>query len=159
MVAGFGPQPARGLVIGEAPGRTEVEQGRPFVGRSGQLLNLAFKEMGIDRESLYLTNVVKELPLDSEGKIRKPYKAEVDAWLLVLRGEITQTDPEAILALGATAKETLGGVEQWGLGEKLAHVVYAWHPSYVLRQGADGNEVIYGDWLEQMLPFAVVVAQ
>ena len=162
MVPGFGPQPARGMVVGEAPGRKEVEEGRPFVGQAGRLLDSALRACGIPREQVYITNVVKELPLDSEGRIRRPYKEEVEAWRAILEGEIENTTPVAILALGRTAAQTLTGLEgdiPWG--SKIGNVYVAWHPAYVVRHGGNvfwvGDSWMstpYGDWLAQIRPWA-----
>lgn len=149
LVPGSGPQPAVGMIVGEAPGRREVELGEPFVGRSGQLLDRALGELGVYRRTLYVTNVVKEMPVDSDGKIRKPFQSEIDAWWPILKGEIEQTNPKAILALGKTARGVLAphGWDQ---------TVCAWHPAYVLRNGGE-NEYIWEDWLEQIRPFAEIV--
>lgn len=151
VVPGEGPQPARGMIVGEAPGRKEVELGRPFVGRSGQLLDAALRELSVDRSSLYITNAVKRMPVDSDGKIRKPSPGEIALWLPLLLGEIEQTEPEAILGLGKTTQEALA------FDDLPAQVFSAWHPSYVLRKGAEGNEVVYGDWLDQLESWAEAV--
>lgn len=147
LVLGEGVQPSVGMVIGEAPNRTEVKLGRPFVGRSGELLDRAFGELGVDRATLYITNVCKELPLTAEGKLRPPYEYEVAAWGPTLLGEIGQTQPKAILALGQTASGALAGI---------ANVTHVWHPAYVLRQGGEKSDA-YSLWLQKIDPWAAVV--
>lgn len=116
-----------------------MEIGRPFVGRSGKLLDAALEHFQIDRKQIYVTNVVKEMPLDDEGKTRAPLPKEVRAWIPILEGEIAQTHPKALLALGRTAEEALADFGAF----------HAWHPSYVLRSGGQESEM-YEDWLEQI---------
>lgn len=159
MVPGIGPQPSLGMIVGEAPGRKETRDGRPFVGRAGKLLETALRACGVSRDEVYITNVVKELPLDSEDRIRRPYPAEIAAWLPILQGEIENTAPAAILALGRTATSTLiplsdpDDAEVIPFGSKIGNIYTAWHPSFLLH-GANGNEPAYEDWLEQIRPWA-----
>jgi uracil-DNA glycosylase family 4 len=148
------------MIVGEAPGRKEVEEGRPFVGKSGKLLDTVLRAVGVSRDEVYVTNVVKELPLDSEGKIRKPYPEEIEAWKEILEGEIQSTAPVAILALGRTAFEALTGASgdfAWA-GSKIENVYGAWHPAYQLRRGGlwTGGVSRQNDWLEQIRPWAEV---
>lgn len=157
-VPGIGPQPALGMIVGEAPGRKEVEEGVPFVGQAGKLLTTALRAFGIDRNTLYITNVVKELPLDGEGRIRRPFPEEIEAWREILDTEIRYTAPAAILALGRTAANTLTDLEgDIPFGSKVGNVYTAWHPAYVLRQGREANQAVYGDWLEQIEGWALEV--
>jgi uracil-DNA glycosylase family 4 len=151
VVPGEGKQPAAGLICGEAPGRDEVKAGRPFVGKSGKLLDTALRSFGIAREDIFITNVVKDLPLDSDGRIRRPYDEEIEAWRSILEGEIQHTAPKAILALGKTAWKALTDTEtpDWA-GGRLGIVFGAYHPSYVLRSG----NAQYAYWLSQMEPWA-----
>lgn len=144
-VPGYGPKPARGMIIGEAPGRTEVEQGRPFVGKSGILLDMALNALGLERKAMYVTNVVKFLPLDEEGRIRKPFPSEIENAKSQLVSEIHAVSPLGILALGKVAENFLesAGVAHW----------YAWHPAYVLRR----HSGLPTEWLEQIRPWSVVV--
>jgi DNA polymerase len=147
------------MIIGEAPGRKEIEEGRPFVGRAGKLLETLLRSLGVNREDVYITNVVKELPLNSEGKIRRPYDEEIIAWGSVLSHEIQNTAPEAILALGRTATGALTGLpaDQLPFGSKVGNVYTAWHPSFLLHQGVLGEQTDYGrwdEWLEQIRPWA-----
>lgn len=150
MVPGEGPQPALGMIVGEAPGKQEVAEGRPFVGKSGKLLETALRAFGVSRnDEVYITNVVKEMSTDSQGKIRRPYSEEIEAWEAVLDGEIENTAPAAILTLGRVAAEALTGYQDVPFGSKIGNVYVAWHPAYVLRsRGA------YRDWLEQIKPWA-----
>lgn len=145
MVPGNGPQPCLGMIVGEAPGREEVAAGRLFVGASGKLLESALRSLGIAPGDVYVTNVVKELPLDSENRIRRPYPEEIADWAPVLNGEIEQTAPQAILALGRTASDALLGVHV-PFGSKVENVYTAYHPAFILwSHGATQSQ-----WLEQL---------
>lgn len=168
-VPGEGPQTCLGMVVGEAPGRSEVEQGRPFVGRAGKLLETALRAVGVARDGVYITNTVKKIPLDSEGRIRRPNQEEIEAWRSILEGEIQSTAPAAILALGRTAAYAL--TDSWDLpfGSRVnfvAPVFTAWHPSYLLHRGhdeddplggPDGNAFTWAEWLVQIRPWAEAV--
>ena len=166
MVPGDGPQPAAGMIVGEAPGRKELEAGRPFVGQSGKLLEGVLRALGVRRDEVYITNVVKEMPLDSDGRIRRPYPEEIEAWRSVLLGEIQNVAPAALLALGRTASFVLTGIDgsqaMPGSGEplipfgsKIGNVYTAWHPSYLLHQGRKGMD----EWLEQIRPWAEAIGR
>lgn len=154
MVPGEGPQPCLAMIVGEAPGKEEVAQGRPFVGKSGKALETALKAMGLARDDCYITNVVKELPLDASGRIRRPYAEEIIAWEPVLVGEIENTAPRSILALGRTASQQLVGWPeaeiQIPFGSKIGNVYTAWHPAYLLRKGMGP----WSEWLDQIHPWA-----
>jgi uracil-DNA glycosylase family 4 len=152
MVPGEGVQPCLAMIVGEAPGRDEVAQGRPFVGASGGLLTSVLQSFGIQRSQVYITNVVKELPLDEDGAIRRPYPEEIAAWAPILQGEIENTAPAAILALGRTASDAILGIHV-PFGSKVENVYTAWHPSYVLRKGGLYS-ADYGSWQVQIAPWA-----
>ena len=99
FVPGAGPMDATIVVVGEAPGEQEVAEGAPFVGNAGRRLDSLLEEAGIDREGLYLTNVVKIRPPEN----RDPRVAEVEAWRPVLDAEIERIDPAVVLTLGNAA--------------------------------------------------------
>lgn len=100
IVFGEGAQPATVLAIGEAPGREEDLTGRPFVGRSGQLLERYFGRGGVPpRDALFLTNVIKQRPPQN----RDPLPEEVAYWLPSLCAEISSTQPTTLLTLGRFA--------------------------------------------------------
>lgn len=104
VVLGYGPVPAEIMIVGEAPGAEEEAQGKPFVGKSGQLLSNALQDAGINREACYITNVVKFRP---EGN-RTPTKEEVLAGWPLLVDELQDVQPKYILTLGAVALWALG---------------------------------------------------
>jgi len=146
-VFGAGPVPATMLLVGEQPGDREDVEGAPFVGPAGRLLDRALAEARIDREQVYLTNVVKHFkwrPASSGGKRRihdKPNRAEIQACLPWFRAELEAVRPQVLVLLGATAAQALLGTQfrisrERGrpLDSDLARTVIATaHPSAVLR--------------------------
>ncbi len=143
-VFGEGPESARVVFVGEQPGDREDQEGRPFVGPAGRLLDRALEEAGIDRDEVYVTNVVKHFKWEARGKRRihsKPNAREIRACRPWLDEEIAQVEPEALVLLGATAAQALLGREfrvsqQRGqfVESPLAPLVMATvHPSSLLR--------------------------
>ena len=102
-VPGQGPSDAEVMLVGEAPGATEVSESAPFVGQAGRKLDSALNDIGIDRSGLYLTNVVKVRPPDN----KTPTKDEIDAWMPVLEVEIDHVNPAIIVPLGTTASQAV----------------------------------------------------
>lgn len=103
FVPGSGPEDADIAFVGEAPGATEVEQRKPFVGQAGKRLERLFETTGIDRGSVYVTNLVKVRPPEN----RDPQVAEIDAWRPVLSAELDHVDPAVVVTLGAVASQAL----------------------------------------------------
>lgn len=99
FVPGAGPMDATVVVVGEAPGEREVGEGEPFVGNAGRRLDSLLEAASIDREGLYLTNVVKVRPPEN----RDPRVGEVEAWRPVLDAELERVDPVVVLTLGNAA--------------------------------------------------------
>jgi uracil-DNA glycosylase family protein len=100
------------MLVGEQPGDVEDIEGAPFVGPAGQLLRHALEEAGIDLREVYLTNVVKHFKWEPRGKRRihkKPRYSEVQACRVWLDHEIAHVQPQAIVALGATAAQAVIG--------------------------------------------------
>jgi DNA polymerase len=111
-VFGEGAAKARLMFVGEQPGDQEDLSGHPFVGPAGKLLDRAFEEVGIDRRSVYVTNVVKHFKWEPRGKRRihkKPNAGEITACRPWLDAEIALLKPRAIVCLGATAAQALLG--------------------------------------------------
>ncbi|MFB6294566.1 MAG: uracil-DNA glycosylase, partial [Candidatus Nanohaloarchaea archaeon] len=96
------------VLVGEAPGADEVEQGEPFVGRAGQVLDDVLAEIGVDRGDLYITNVVKVRPPDN----RDPTTEEIAAWRPVLEQELDRVAPDTVVPLGNYAAQELTGVSK-----------------------------------------------
>lgn len=163
-VFGSGPVPARLMLVGEQPGDQEDLQGEPFVGPAGRILDRALDEAAIDRESVFVTNVVKHFkwrPAPS-GKRRlheRPDRVEIGACLPWVQSELALVRPEALVLLGATAAQALVGskvrvTRDHGvpLESELAPLVVATiHPSAVLRaQGGPAREEAYAGLLADL---------
>jgi len=147
-VFGEGTAGARLMLVGEQPGDAEDLAGHPFVGPAGKLLDRALEQAGIDRQSVYVTNVVKHFKWEPRGKRRihaKPNAAEIGACRPWLETEIALARPHALVCLGATAAQALLGKsfkvsKQRGefVDSALAPVVMATvHPSSILRAPDD----------------------
>lgn len=111
-VFGEGASRAPLMLVGEQPGDQEDLSGHPFVGPSGKLLDRALAEAGLDRTSVYVTNVVKHFKWEPRGKRRihkKPSAGEIAACRPWLDTEIALVRPRAIVCLGATAAQALLG--------------------------------------------------
>jgi len=143
IVFGVGNPNADLMFIGEAPGADEDEQGEPFVGRAGQLLNNMIKAMGLRREDVYIANIIKCRPPSN----RTPERDECETCSPFLMQQIKVISPKAIVALGAVAAKTLLAVNapmselrgHWYdfRGTKLA-VTY--HPAFLLRDPRQKKE-------------------
>ncbi|OGU19476.1 MAG: uracil-DNA glycosylase [Gemmatimonadetes bacterium RIFCSPLOWO2_12_FULL_68_9] len=135
-VPGEGPADARLVVVGEGPGATEDETGRPFVGRAGQLLTEILAAIEFPRERVFICNVVKCRPPDN----RKPQQDEIDACVPYLYRQLDLIRPKVILAMGNTAAETLLNTRQ-SLGSLRGRVhqfrgvplIATYHPAALLR--------------------------
>ncbi len=103
IVFGVGNPTAELMFVGEGPGADEDEKGEPFVGRAGQLLNNMIKAMGIEREQVYIANIVKCRPPGN----RQPEREECATCSPFLMRQIAVVKPKVIVALGATAAKTL----------------------------------------------------
>jgi DNA polymerase len=144
-VFGEGAAHAEVMLVGEQPGDKEDLAGRPFVGPAGRLLDEALAEAGIDRSRAYVTNAVKHFKWQGRGKRRihqKPTWTESTACRPWLEAELAAVRPRVVVALGATAAQSLLGkdfrvTKQRGeaVDSPLAeHVVATVHPSSILRQ-------------------------
>ncbi len=136
IVFGEGNPHAAVVFIGEGPGADEDEQGRPFVGRAGQLLNRMLQAVGLKREEVYICNVVKCRPPGN----RPPEKDEVEACSPFLFRQVAAIKPRLICCLGAPAMRTVLGLKEgitrvrgrfFDYGD--AKAIVAFHPAYVLR--------------------------
>jgi DNA polymerase len=150
-VAGVGPTDARLMIVGEQPGDREDLEGVPFVGPAGQLFDVLAREAGLDRDAAYVTNAVKHFKYTPRGKRRihqSPHRTEVEACRVWLEREIAQVQPVLLIALGATAAQTLTGngadlmrrrgtVER---GREGLPVLVTLHPSAILR--SDNSAVL-----------------
>lgn len=137
------------MCIGEAPGQEEDRQGRPFVGRSGKLLDRMLASIGLDRDSAYITNVVPWRPVDN----RKPTTEEVATCLPFVIRHVELVDPKLLILFGGAAASALlarhEGINrlrgQWfefsspGLPRPVP-VMATFHPAYLLRTPAAKRE-------------------
>jgi DNA polymerase len=135
-VFGKGDHSAKWMVIGEAPGASEDQQGEPFVGRAGQLLTEMLRALGLKREEVFIANILKCRPPNN----RDPKPGEVDACEGFLRQQVAMVKPKIILATGRIAAQNLlktdapigrlrGRVHRYGD----IPLVVVYHPAYLLR--------------------------
>ena len=110
VVFGTGNENAEIMFIGEGPGADEDREGNPFVGKAGQLMNQAFIGLGINREEVYIANIVKCRPPQN----RVPLKEESEACLDYLRNQVMLIKPKIIVLLGSTALKNILG-EEYGI--------------------------------------------
>ncbi|ADJ28783.1 phage SPO1 DNA polymerase-related protein [Nitrosococcus watsonii C-113] len=103
LVFGEGPSSAKIMIIGEAPGVQEAKTGQPFVGSSGQLLTKLLHQIGLKREQIYISNILKTHPPGN----RKPHRSEIKRELPFLLRQIELLQPQLLVLLGATALQAL----------------------------------------------------
>ncbi len=143
-VFGEGAKGARLMLVGEMPGNDEDQEGRPFVGPAGRILDQALAQAGIARADTYVTNVVKHFKWEPRGARRlhkTPNLREVGACRPWLEAEIALVKPEVLVCLGATAAKALLGPDfrvtrqrgQFVDSHLAPHVTATGHPSAVLR--------------------------
>jgi DNA polymerase len=161
LVFATGNPDARVMLVGEAPGYQEEKEREPFVGPAGQKLNDILKAMGLSREEVYLSNIVKFRPATPKQTTnnRKPTPEEMAVCLPFVRAEIGIVQPQMIIALGGTAAEGLLGLSgavpamrgSWHDFEGTP-VRVTYHPSYLLQSGG-GNQtkrLLWEDMLSVM---------
>lgn len=143
-VFGEGPDDAKVIFVGEQPGDQEDLAGKPFVGPAGKVFDAMLEEAGVDRQKVYVTNAVKHFKFESRCKRRihsKPNAGEVQACRWWLDKELDLIKPDIVVALGATAAQSLLGkavpvtkmrgevIER----EDGLRVFVTIHPSFILR--------------------------
>lgn len=141
-VPGEGHPKARIMFVGEAPGADEDAQGRPFIGRAGQLLEKIIIACGLKREDVFIGNILKCRPPGN----RDPRPEEIVSCLPYLQRQIESIEPEIIVALGAHAARTLlntnkpigqlrGHFQEYvaGIGRPPVKLMATYHPAYLLR--------------------------
>ncbi len=145
VVCGEGPAQAEIMIVGEQPGDQEDLAGRPFTGPAGSVLDQALIRVGLERDTLYLTNAVKHFKFEPQGKARLHKRAsgpEMHACKPWLEAEIAHVKPKIIVALGVTAATSLLGRqpkigEERGrilsLKDKPYKIILSWHPASILR--------------------------
>jgi DNA polymerase len=170
VVFGVGNLDARIMFVGEAPGGDEEDQGEPFVGRAGQLLNKMIKAMGLERGQVYIGNILNwrpemgpRNPDGSQTGNRPPTAQEMAYCLPFIRAQIAIIRPKVLVALGKTAVDGLLGADRFksmGAARGSWHsyadtpLRASYHPSYLLRQEgltSAGAKKIKRDAWEDML--------
>lgn len=161
-VCGAGNRTADWLIVGEAPGKQEDATGEPFVGRAGQLLNQMLRAVGLEREQVFIANVLKCQPPGD----RNPLPAEVSQCLPYLHRQIALLQPRLILAVGAVAAHNLLQINT-PVGKLRGHVhgleinghslplVVTYHPAYLLRNPVDKSRV----WQDLLLALDVATGR
>jgi uracil-DNA glycosylase family 4 len=148
LVFGDGDPAARLMFVGEAPGADEDRQGLPFVGRAGQLLNRMLAAIGLERQAVYIANVVPWRPPGN----RTPTPAETAACLPFCLRQIALVNPDVVVCLGGSSAQAVLGAREgitkmrgrWqdldiGGGDRPVRRIHAMatlHPAYLLRQPA-----------------------
>ncbi len=141
-VFGVGNRTADWLIVGEAPGAEEDRRGEPFVGRAGKLLDAMLMALGLDRQTVYIANILKSRPPGN----RDPEPAETDACWPFLARQITLLQPKLVLAVGRiAAQRLLSSDEPVGRLRGRVHrlpgfdlpLVVTYHPAYLLRSPSE----------------------
>jgi DNA polymerase len=169
-VFGEGPEAAPLMFVGEQPGDQEDLAGKPFIGPAGQLFDTALGEADIERARAYITNAVKHFKFEPRGKRRihqKPNAGEVQACRWWLTKEIALVKPRLIVALGATAAQSLAGrpvaiMKERGRVLELngTPAIMTVHPSYLLRlPDADAKAREFAKFVEDLKLARATLAQ
>ena len=141
MVFSDGNPKSKIMIIGEGPGANEDKEGIPFVGRAGQLLDKMLEAINLDRDNVYITNVVNFRPPDN----RRPTDTEIKRYLPFLKKHIEIIRPKIILLLGSTAMNAILKNEdviskirgKWfdiEINGVRLNTIVSFHPAYLLRQ-------------------------
>ncbi len=142
------------MIIGEGPGQKEDQQCKPFVGDAGNLLNKMLKSINIERDKVYITNVVNYRPPNN----RKPEYSEITRYTEFLKEHINIINPKILILMGSTAMESLFGTNikitkergKWKdiiINNKTYLTMITFHPAYLLRK-ADQKKYSWADLKE-----------
>ena len=160
-VFGEGAKQAEVMFVGEQPGDQEDQQGRPFVGPAGRVLDDALVAAGIDRDTTYVTNAVKHFKWQARGKRRihqKPNWAEMTACRPWLEAELEVIRPRVLVLLGATAAQSLLGRQfrvtqsrgQLVESDLAEHVTATVHPSSILRGEPEERDANFAAFVDDL---------
>lgn len=144
---------ARVMFVGEAPGRDEDQQGLPFVGRSGRLLDVMMGAIGLDRTSTYIANIIPWRPPGN----RTPTPQETAICLPFITRQIELADPDILVCLGGPSAQALLGTTEgitrlrgrfmdYDTGTRVIRAIATFHPAYLLRTPA-GKRLAWRDML------------
>jgi len=143
MVFSDGNPKSKIMLIGEAPGSNEDQEGLPFVGRAGVLLDKMLASINLDRKSVYISNVVNYRPPEN----RRPTEEEINRYLPFLKKHIQIINPKILVLLGSSAMSAILGSEdviskvrgKWierNFGKSKISVIVTFHPAFLMRQPA-----------------------
>ena len=141
MVFSDGNPKSKIMLIGEAPGSNEDQEGLPFVGRAGTLLDKMLASINLDRKSVYISNIINYRPPEN----RKPTYEEINIYLPFVKKHIEIISPKILILLGSTAMNALIGDDvviskvrgQWiekEFGQCQTSVIVTFHPAFLMRQ-------------------------
>jgi len=141
MVFSDGNPKSKIMLIGEAPGSSEDQEGLPFVGRAGSLLDKMLASIELDRKSVYISNIINYRPPEN----RRPTEEEMSRYLPFIRKHIELINPKILVLLGSTAMNALIGNDvviskvrgQWiakEFGQCKTSVIVTFHPAFLMRQ-------------------------
>jgi DNA polymerase len=153
LVFADGNPQARVMLVGEAPGRDEDQEGLPFVGRSGKLLDLMLKAIGLDRTTVYIANVIPWRPPGN----RTPTPQETQICLPFIQRQIELVDPEVLVCLGNPSSQAVLGLTDgimrsrgrwltYHTGRREVRAIATLHPAYLLRQPLQ-KRLVWRDFL------------
>ncbi len=148
LVFADGNPQARIMLVGEAPGREEDQQGLPFVGRAGRLLDVMLASIGLDRTSVYIANVVPWRPPGN----RTPSPQETTICLPFIRRQIELVNPDILVCLGGQSAQALlssregitrlrGRFMDYDTGTRTIRAIATFHPAYLLRTPVGKRQV------------------
>lgn len=160
LVFGVGNPHARLVFVGEAPGRDEDLQGVPFVGRAGELLTSMIQRMGMERDDVYICNVLKCRPPNN----RNPLPEEVEKCQPFLLRQLKAIGPDIIVALGTFAAQTLLGTKE-PISKLRGRfhdyhgipLMPTFHPSFLLRNGPEMRWVVWEDMVQVLAQMGLPV--
>ena len=143
MVFGDGNAKSKIMLIGEAPGSNEDQEGLPFVGRAGALLDKMLASINLDRKKVYISNIINYRPPNN----RRPTDEEIKRYLPFVKKHIEIINPKILVLLGSTAMNALIGNEtviskvrgNWiekEFGDCRTNVIVTFHPAFLMRQPA-----------------------
>jgi uracil-DNA glycosylase family 4 len=141
MVFSDGNPKSKIMLVGEAPGSNEDQEGLPFVGRAGTLLDKMLASINLDRKSVYISNIINYRPPEN----RRPTDGEMNKYLPFIKKHIEIIDPKILILLGSTAMNALIGNDmviskvrgQWierEFGKCKTSVIVTFHPAFLMRQ-------------------------
>lgn len=158
-VFGSGDRKAKLMIIGEAPGASEDLQGKPFVGRAGQLLTEMIKAIKLTRDMVYIANILKCRPPNN----RDPKPEEVEQCTSFLKQQIALINPQLVLGVGRIAAHYLLNIQtrtsleslrqkQHTFGERHIPLIITYHPAYLLRNPLDKRKAFLDlQWVQKIL--------